>query len=167
MEEKLINKFKEMSFDLHRQLSIISIETGLRWCEMFNVRKRNVDFNNGQITIEERKNDSQITIPITDRAAKLFYDHLGWADDDDKIFPFDDKWKYAGWNLVRRDLGYIETEWYTPHLTRHTACTRMLQKGVPLPVVSAWMGHKSIAVTMRYSHFVPSVMNQYKELLNK
>ena len=45
--------------------------------------------------------------------------------------------------MARRDLGYEKTEWYVPHITRHTACTRMLQKGVPLPVVSAWLGVKS------------------------
>ena len=167
MEDKLLARFAELNFNLHKQLSTIGLETGLRWGEMFNIKKRNIDFEHGQITVEERKNNSQITIPITEKAASLLYDHLGWCDDNDKLFPFDSKWKYAGWNLARRDLGYEKTEWYTPHITRHTACTRMLQKGVPLPVVSAWLGHKSIQVTMRYAHFVPSIMNQYKELLNK
>ena len=104
---------------------------------------------------------------MTEKAAALLYDHVGWCDDNDRLFPFDNKWKYGGWNMARRDLGYEKTEWYVPHITRHTACTRMLQKGVPLPVVSQWLGHKSIQVTMRYAHFVPSVLNQYKELLNK
>ena len=167
MEDKLLARFAELKFNLHRQLTIIGLETGLRWGELFNIKKRNIDFNNNQITVEERKNNSQITIPITDKAASLLYDHYGWCDDNEKLFPFDNKWKYAGWNIARRDLGYKDISWYVPHITRHTACTRMLQKGVPLPVVSAWMGHKSISITMRYSHFVPSVMNQYKELLNK
>tara|TARA_A100001035_G_scaffold35784_1_gene23830 strand:- start:28692 stop:29549 length:858 start_codon:yes stop_codon:yes gene_type:complete len=167
MEDKLIYKFKELDFLLHKQISLIGLETGLRWCEMFEVRKRNIDLNYGQITIESRKNYTQLTIPLTEKAASLIYDHLGFCDDNDRVFPFDNKWKYGGWNIARRDLGYEKTGWYVPHITRHTACTRMLQKGVPLPVVSNWLGHKSIAVTMRYAHFVPSIMNQYKELLNK
>ena len=167
MEEKLINKFTELDYLIHKQITEIGLQTGLRWGEMFNLKKRNIDFNNVQLSFEERKNNSQISIAMTERAAGFLYDHVGWCDDNDRLFPFDNKWKYGGWNMARRDLGYEKTEWYVPHITRHTACTRMLQKGVPLPVVSQWLGHKSIQVTMRYAHFVPSVLNQYKELLNK
>ena len=54
MEEKLINKFKELDFLLHKQISLIGLETGLRWCEMFEVRKRNIDLNMVKLLNQEK-----------------------------------------------------------------------------------------------------------------
>lgn len=42
------------------------------------------------------------------------------------------------------------------HYLRHMAATRMLRSGVPVHVVSARLGHKSIEVTLKYySHVMP------------
>jgi len=41
------------------------------------------------------------------------------------------------------------------HLLRHTFASRAAQAGVPIPKLSAWMGHKSIATTMIYAHLAP------------
>jgi integrase len=38
------------------------------------------------------------------------------------------------------------------HDTRHTAITRLLEKGVPLHTVAKIAGHSNQAMTMRYAH---------------
>lgn len=38
------------------------------------------------------------------------------------------------------------------HHCRHTTATRLVKRGVPLPIVQQFMGHKSITTTMRYVH---------------
>ncbi|MBQ3311975.1 site-specific integrase [bacterium] len=55
------------------------------------------------------------------------------------------------------------------HDLRHTVATRMVEKGVPLPVVQEIMGHAKISTTMRYAHVVPrqkleaiNVLDSYK-----
>jgi integrase/recombinase XerD len=54
----------------------------------------------------------------------------------------------------------------TPHTLRHTAATLMLRNGVPLPVVSAMLGHKSVRTTAEiYSHITSrDVLNAVEAL---
>lgn len=41
----------------------------------------------------------------------------------------------------------------TPHILRHTACTRMAENGMDVKVLQAVMGHKNVTVTMNvYNH---------------
>ena len=59
------------------------------------------------------------------------------------------------WNLFRSHRGQENNREFVPHMLRHTCATRLVQKGVALPQVMKWMGHKSIQVTMRYVYVAP------------
>ena len=39
-----------------------------------------------------------------------------------------------------------------PHVLRHTFASHAVMRGVPLKLVSDWMGHSTITMTMRYAH---------------
>ena len=40
-----------------------------------------------------------------------------------------------------------------PHILRHTACTRMIERGMDIKVVQKIMGHKSVQITLDiYAH---------------
>lgn len=42
---------------------------------------------------------------------------------------------------------------FTPHILRHTFCTRMAEQGMDIKVLQTIMGHKNIAITMQvYNH---------------
>jgi integrase len=41
---------------------------------------------------------------------------------------------------------------YTPHVMRHTAITRLVEEGVPLPTIQKISGHKTHAMVLRYTH---------------
>ena len=41
------------------------------------------------------------------------------------------------------------------HLFRHTFASRLVQAGVPIAKVSAWLGHANISTTMIYAHLAP------------
>ena len=52
------------------------------------------------------------------------------------------------------------------HDLRHTAITRMVEKGIPLPVVQDIAGHSKIETTMRYTHVIPEQKIQAIEVLS-
>jgi integrase len=45
------------------------------------------------------------------------------------------------------------------HTFRHTCCSRLVQRGVPIVVVQKWMGHATIQTTMRYAHLAPDSLD--------
>jgi len=50
------------------------------------------------------------------------------------------------------------------HLLRHTFASLLVQRGVGLEKIQAWMGHASIATTMRYAHLRPQYDDQIELL---
>jgi integrase len=40
----------------------------------------------------------------------------------------------------------------TPHVMRHTAITRLVESGAPLPTIQRISGHKTLAMVLRYAH---------------
>lgn len=55
---------------------------------------------------------------------------------------------------------------HNPHVTRHTFVTRALRRGVPLEVVSKWVGHASVATTADiYGHLNVEDTRRYLYLL--
>jgi integrase len=55
------------------------------------------------------------------------------------------------WGACRRS-GLRRIRW---HDMRHSFASQLMQAGVPIRHVQDWMGHSTIAMTMRYSHLAP------------
>ena len=49
---------------------------------------------------------------------------------------------------------------------RHTFATRLVQNGVDLYKVKELLGHKTLAMTMRYAHHYPESLRSSVELLD-
>jgi len=50
---------------------------------------------------------------------------------------------------------------YSPHSFRHSVAVHMLECGVSLPVIQAFLGHESISSTMIYASITPELANTY------
>jgi len=50
---------------------------------------------------------------------------------------------------------------YSPHSFRHSVSVHMLECGVSLPVIQAFLGHESISSTMIYASITPELANKY------
>jgi site-specific recombinase XerD len=54
------------------------------------------------------------------------------------------------YRLIARYAAKAGVKYFNPHLWRHTAATRLLEKGVPLKEIQYRLGHVSIATTEKY-----------------
>lgn len=64
-------------------------------------------------------------------------------------------------NGVQRAVARAGLEDVTPHTFRHTAATWMVQAGVPIPKVAAYLGHRDSRTTERvYGHHAPDYLTE-------
>jgi len=137
----------------------VAIHTGLRQAEQFNLRWEHVDFTTGIITIPRSKHGEARRIPMNDtvrdllralpsrlKSALVFPSTTGETAVDarnymNRVFvPALEKARIAGFR------------W---HDLRHTFASRLVMKGVDLRTVQELLGHKTMAMTLRYSHLSP------------
>ncbi len=52
---------------------------------------------------------------------------------------------------------------YSPHSFRHSIAVHMLECGISLPVIQAFLGHESISSTIIYASVTPELANKYLE----
>jgi site-specific recombinase XerD len=57
------------------------------------------------------------------------------------------------WNPTRKQASLEDLHWHDLH---HTFASRLVMAGVNLRTVQELMGHKTITMTLRYSHLSPT-----------
>ena len=144
-------------------------DTGLRQSEAFNLtwrdwRSRVDGGNSSVIYVDNSKNGLSRTVPLTKEAEKA----LVHMKNNSAVGPWRGFTKIklrARWDFIRRRMGWQDDTQAVLHSLRHTFCSRLVQKGVPLRMVQELAGHKGIAMTLRYSHLVPHDLSQCISLL--
>ncbi len=53
---------------------------------------------------------------------------------------------------------------FTWHDLRHTFASRLAGAGIPMPTLMQYMGHRSLQMTMRYSHLLPEYDAKTREV---
>lgn len=174
--------------DLHKELPVLFrllYGCGLRVSEAVGLRCRDVDLKTGVLTIREAKNGRDRLIPLSESLRKLLHSYRTgaacWLQDDDFFFPAPDRTILSPNTVYQRfrkllwaaDIPY-KGKGNGPRLhdVRHTFAVHTLQKWVErgedltamLPVLSVFMGHKSIRAASRYlrltSEVYPDVTQQ-------
>jgi len=147
-----------------RFLFVLLWESGLRIGEALGLRHEDLAAAEGELTVTRRVNDNRAraksvsprTIPIGPEVVRLYGDylHVEYGDlDSDYVFvnlwggAYGSPMTYAAvYDLVRRlrrDNGVD----FDPHWFGHSYATRLLRLNTPIEVVSALLGHASIATT--------------------
>ena len=125
----------------------------MRRGEIFNLKWDNIDFDFNFIELTETKSGKSRKIPISNKLMEIFKKR----NNSQYVFinkdtgePFKDIKK-----AFRNILKQAQIKNFRFHDLRHTAATRMVEKGIPLPVVQELLGHAKISTTMRYTHAMP------------
>jgi integrase len=140
-------------------LVILSLKTGMRRGELFDLEWEDVDFKNKLITVkgEIAKSSKTRHIPMTPIALDTIQ---AWRNqcpaNADRVFPSDtgerlDNVKRSWTNLLK-SANIQNFRW---HDMRHDFASSLVMKGVPLNTVRELCGHADLNTTLRYAHLAP------------
>jgi integrase len=133
-----------------RAIIICALDTGMRQGEILKLRWRDVDFENGIITVAafNTKTMRERTLSLTFRLARelnRLYEQSP-KNRDELVFGITNNVK-NGFNSVRCAAGINNLRF---HDLRHTAATRLVGLHIPLMEVGRVLGHSQANTTYRY-----------------
>ena len=141
---------------------IIALNTGLRRGEIFNLKWRDIDFKNRLLTIVKGKNNEASVIPINKRV----YQALSKMSKNEE-YIFSDLSVRSLQRLFKKSVKQAEIKEFRFHDLRHTFASYLWIGGENLPVIQKLMRHKSVSMTMRYSHLSRKYLEQAVENIYK
>lgn len=173
--------------DMHLSLPVIFrilYGCGLRVSEVCGLKRHDVDAENGIITVRDSKNGRDRLVPLSDSVHRSFLNYINavsWDSDDNYFFRSPDRSQIAPITIYLRFRSYLFEAGISHggkgkgprlHDLRHTFAVHALQRWITeganlqakLPVLSVYMGHKSIQSTAKYLRLTAEV---YPELLEK
>ncbi|MEJ5226855.1 site-specific integrase [Thermodesulfovibrio sp.] len=145
-----------MNCDRHLYpIVFIAIYTGMRKGEILNLKWSQIDLKNGIILLDKTKNYERREIPISDSLKALFKQlHSQRRLNTDYVFVNPDTGKRyhnlkRSFNTACRKAGIQDFHF---HDLRHTFASHLVMSGADLKTVQELLGHKSLTMTLRYSH---------------
>lgn len=143
---------------------VCALQTGMRRSEIFNLKWSNINYDFNFIELLETKTGKSRKIPISTVLADVLekqpkgYEYIFTNIDTGK--PYRDIHRSFQGALKKANISNFRF-----HDLRHTVATRLVERGVALPVVKELLGHSKIETTMRYAHTIPAQKVQAINLL--
>jgi len=129
--------------DVVKRAFLFSCETGLRLCDVARITAAHIRGN--VIEMTQHKTGKRVMIPLTPYARTLLWP----CPVDGPIFTLPHP---STVNRILHRWGQVAgcTHRLTFHAARHTCARRLIDSGVPVPVVGKILGHRSLASTLQY-----------------
>ena len=159
-EAEFVAQLKHLGRPRMADLVVFLADTGCRVGEAVRLRWEDISEAWGRkvATIWESKGGSSRSIPLTKRVGQLL-DALSLHDPGDGPFTAVNQDSFnREWALVRERLGKSGDHQLVPHALRHTCASRLVQRGVEILTVKELLGHKTLAMTLRYAHLAPKTL---------
>ncbi len=140
---------------------LLSLSTGGRQSEIMTLTWKQIDLKNQTATLLDTKNGTMRSLPIVGEAFDLLTARAKVRKiDDDRLFPAGPRAKTkeafadlrAPWSAALKVAKITDFHW---HDLRHTCASYMAMSGVSQLEMAKLLGHKTLAMTMRYSHLSP------------
>lgn len=129
-------------------------ETGLRVSELCALDRNTI--HNREFTVVGKSKDPRPCF-ITEEMEQLLKEYLALRNDTNvALFIADQNGKRITSHNVQRVFRNVSKKagvgTVTPHTLRHSYATRFIERGVDIRIVSALLGHQSLATTQNYTH---------------
>ena len=146
-------KYPEMQI-----IILIALTTGMRRGEILNLRWTDCDFKLRRLIIRDSKNSESRSVPLAEITLNSLrtWGKVRPIDANSLVFPSHVNSNPShhlsidhAWQLIRTKAGLEDFKF---HDLRHTAASYLAMSGAGLREIGDILGHKSISMTMRYSH---------------
>lgn len=150
------------------------LNTGMRHAEILASRYDRIDFSRRRLEIPEAKAGRR-TQPLTESLSAMLLRERAMAKDPGGwIFPAQrpELDVTHGGHMTRMDRPFARTASAlgleaTPHTMRHTAVSRLIAAGTPIPLVMSICGHKTVAMVLRYTHVSDPEIDKAMQILDR
>ena len=151
---KLLEATENSSSQLHLAV-VLSLATGARQSEIWGLCWKDIDLKEGYLTFEQTKNGDIRKVPVLGEALNLLraYHHQHRIVGREELFP--GRIKGHSLNLRKQWVAAIklaEIEDFRWHDLRHSCASYMVRQGLDLRLVAELLGHRTLQMSMRYSH---------------
>lgn len=142
-----------------RVLVVAALHTGFRRGELLSLCWSDIDLDNGLITVQASyaKNGERRSVPISRTLRGVLVGLRGSSSGSDNVFRNRHGRSYisptSAFEAAVNRAGLTDFRF---HDLRHTFASRLVMGGQDLRTVQELLGHKSITMTLRYSHLSPS-----------
>ena len=168
----LLGDLRELAFTDHlKPLVLLSINTGLRRGELFDLTWENVDLDRRILTVTGITAKSKRTrhVPLNREATAVLRAWRGQTlMGEGLIFLNDAGQRFdrvnTSWRSLLKDARITTFRW---HDMRHHFASRLVMGGVDLNTVRELLGHSDYAMTLRYAHLAPEHKLKAVEVLDR
>lgn len=168
-KKELMPDLRKVEFADHlKPLTLLSLNTGMRQGEVFNLEWRDVDLVNKVLTVEGDTSKSGQTrhIPLNKEALAVLTNWRKLNERQGYVFPGQSGARLdnvkKSWAGVLTLANITAFRW---HDLRHTFASKLVMAGVPLNTVRELLGHSDIKMTLRYAHLAPDSKAAAVELI--
>jgi site-specific recombinase XerD len=130
---------------------VLALNTGLRLSEQYGLLWENVSLPLRILTIPRSKNGTTRHVPLNQAGVKAL-DTLRKQHPTSELVCGGAREPRRWFEPVLKDAKVPNFSW---HCLRHTFASRLVMAGVDIRTVQELLGHKTIAMTVRYSHLAP------------
>ena len=138
-----------------RDLAIVLLayDTGLRWCDIKDMKFEDIDWKNGLVSIMQKKTKKPVTLPLSGKTMNAIADYIlkeRPKSDFREVFltkkglPKPLKRGFRILEKASRESGVDIIKRRKFHSLRRTYATEMSGADIPLETISQMLGHKSV-----------------------
>jgi integrase len=144
-------------------LVLLGGDAGLRCGEILGLEQPDMDFSRGYLTVQRAVWRGQVTlpkggrsrrVPLTERLALALKAHRHLAGQRVLVGEGGVELKRAdlrNWMMKAQRRAGLEVNGLL-HILRHTFCSRLAARNVPMLTIKELAGHQSLSTTQRYMH---------------
>ena len=167
LEKEEIAKLLQNCSGNLKPIVILALNTGMRLGEILSLKWPNIDIKNNTIHLLYTKNGQKREVPINEQV-KTALIRTRKHPESPYVFCKADGSHYGhvrkSFFTALKKSGIVNFRF---HDLRHTFASHLVMSGIDLNTVRELMGHRSLEMTLRYSHLSPDHKKRAVDILSK